>query len=328
MFSLRASRSGFATLIWCFVAAGWLISAAQAKKQPPAPQCSFAVVSKLMAGNQNICDDGTVMRLAHDGHVYEQNQLGIASVLAIRPDYTTQEALNWFRKAALKGYAPAQVNLAVMYGNGWGTSRNYAAALQWLKAASDQHYAKADYNLGIFYMQGTGVRQDYGEALRWFQKAAEGGDSSGQTNLGYLYDRGLGVRADPAVAVSWYEKAARAGNPLGEYNLGDMCLRGEGIAQSDSQAFQWFEKAAEQGHTGAQIKLAYMYAQGRATKPDPEYAYVLLTAAAKAGDDRGRELATSLERTLSAKQITDAKSRAENLQVSSRAVMAVSEMAP
>jgi TPR repeat protein len=327
MFSIRASRSVFATLIWCFVGVSCLSSLAQAKKQQPTQQCSFAVVSKLMAGSQNICDDGTVMRLAHEGHVYEQNQLGIASVLAIRQDYTTQEALNWFRKAALKGYAPAQVNLAVMYGNGWGTPRNYAAALQWLKAASDQHYARADYNLGIFFMQGTGVRQDYGEAFRWFKKAAEEGDGSGQTNLGYLYDRGLGVKADSAVAVSWYEKAARGGNPLGEYNLGDMYLRGEGIAQSDSQALHWFEKAAEQGHTGAQIKLAYMYAQGRGTKADPEYAYTLLTAASKAGDDRGRELAASLERTLSAKQIADAKSRAADLQVSSRA-MTATEMEP
>jgi TPR repeat protein len=325
MDGIRRSRS---TLVLCFIAVACLTSAGQAIKETVTKQCSFAVVSKLMATSNEICDHGTILKLAHEGHVYEQNQLGIASILVIRPDYTTQEALSWFRKAALKGYAPAQVNLAVMYANGWGTPRNYAAALQWLEMASNQHYAKADYDLGILYMQGTGVRQDYGEAFRWFKRAAEAGDISAQTNLGYLYDRGLGVKADAAAAVSWYEKAARVGNPLGEYNIGDMYLRGEGIGQSDSEAFHWFEKAAAQGHTGAEIKLAYMCAQGRGTNADPEHAYALITAASLAGDDRGRELATSLERVLSEEQIANARSRAANLPKSSRAVTASTEMRP
>src|SRR5262249_19620247 len=138
-------------------------------------QCSLAIVSRLVPGKGKTCDSGTVLRLAREGQVYQQNQVGIASVLALGPDFSARDALKWFQKAALNGYAPAQVNLAVMYVNGWGTPQNYGAALQWLKAASEQHYARADYNLGILYMQGTGVRQDYNEALRCFQKAAEAG---------------------------------------------------------------------------------------------------------------------------------------------------------
>ena len=291
-------------------------------------ECSLAVVSKLLANNAKVCDTGTVLRLARQGQVYQQNQLGIASALALGPDYKVDEALRWFQKAALNGYAPAQVNLAVMYANGWGTPQNYGVALQWLKAASEQHYAVADYNLGLLYMQGAGVRRDYGEALRWFQKAAEGGDSWAQTNLGYLFDQGLGVPANAATAAFWYGKAAHAGNALGKFNLGDLYLRGEGVGQSDTEAVRWFQEAADQGHTGARIKLAYMYAQGRGTKRDPEYAYVLLAAASEAGDKRGNELLLSLERLLSPSQLVAARIRAARLQATQYGFNRPSRFAP
>jgi TPR repeat protein len=324
------SRKEFVTIILVLITVVLLrnFSEGQDSKPGPPSECSLAVVSHLFSNSGKVCDTATVVRLAHQGRLYQQNQLGIASVLALGPDYSAREALKWFEKAALNGYAPAQVNLAVMYANGWGTPQNYGVALQWFRAASQQHYPRADYNLGILYMQGTGVRQDYGEALRWFQKAADAGDSSAETNLGYMYDSGLGVAPDPASAVSWYGKAAKSGNPLGEYNLGDMYLEGKGVAQNDVEALQWFQKAAEQGHTGARIKLAYMYAQGRGVKPDLEYAYTLVTAASRAGDSRGIELLPSLEGHLSTQQIKGAKARAASLRSTSPSLIAVTTLTP
>src|ERR1700730_12720741 len=67
------------------------------------------------------CDSKMVHEMALRGQAFEQNQMGIASVLAIGPDYSAKEALTWFRQAAQRGYAPAQVNRAVMHINGWGT---------------------------------------------------------------------------------------------------------------------------------------------------------------------------------------------------------------
>src|SRR5580704_14514794 len=125
-------------------------------------QCSLAVVSRLVASDRPVCEDGIVRQMAGRGHAFEQNQLGIASILAIGPDYDEREALKWFGQAAQRGYAPAQVNLAVMLANGWGTPVNYGRALEWLHAAADQHFARAYYNLGILYMEGKGVRQDNG----------------------------------------------------------------------------------------------------------------------------------------------------------------------
>src|SRR5260221_11377072 len=85
-------------------------------------QCSLAVVTRQHVGSQRICDPKTVRILARNGHVFEQNQLGIVSMLGIGPDYDPQKALQWFEQSPRKGYAPAQVNLGVMYANGWGTA--------------------------------------------------------------------------------------------------------------------------------------------------------------------------------------------------------------
>ena len=295
------------------VAAILLIDTSVYAQDSTEQQCSLAIVSRARGSQVKVCDSGVVEEMARKGHVFEQNQMGIASVLAISPDYNVKEALSWFQRAAQRGYAPAQVNLAVMYSNGWGTPVDYGAALRWLHAAADQGFARAYYNLGILYLEGQGVRRDYDEAFRWFQKGAQAGDSSAQTNLGYLYDQGLGCPRSPTTAVSWYRKAADAGDPLGENNLADLYLRGEGVAQNDADAFRLFQKAAAQGQTGARIKLGYMYAEGRGTQQDRQTAYAWIRAASLAGDPRGSDLLHSLEKVLSPEQLVRAQEQAQRL---------------
>jgi uncharacterized protein len=314
--ALRRTAAGFFALLLGLTTG----SDTQAQTNPN-QQCSLAAVSRLVGQDTNVCDTKVVQHLAEQGQAFAQNQMGISSVLVIGPDYiapdpigpdhAAQKALAWFQKAAQQGYAPAQVNLAVMHINGWGTPVNYGAALHWLHAAADQHFGRAYYNLGVLYLDGKGVRPDNDEAFYWFQRGAAAGDSSAQANLGYFYDQGMGCKRNLELAVMWYRKAADAGNPFGENNLADLYLRGEGIRQDDSAAFSWFQKAADQGETGARIKLGYMYAEGRGTKKDPEAAYAWIAAATAAGDPRGKELLHSLEQVLSAKQIAGASARAQ-----------------
>ena len=277
-------------------------------------QCSIAIVARTVGAKVHICDLATVKDLAAHGHSFEQNQMGIASILKIGPEYSVNDAFDLFQRSAQKGYAPAQVNLGVMYLNGWGVERNYARALYWFqKAATEGSSARAYYNLGILYLNGQGVKQDYEQARRYFQSGAKLGDSSAQTNLAYLYDRGLGAPQDSKLAFQWYSKAASAGNPLAQHNLGDMYLRGEGVQQNDATALAWFEKAAAQRQTGAEIKLAYMLAEGRGTAKDSQKAYSYLLAASLAGDNRGKDLKSTLESRLSAEQLEQATKYAASL---------------
>ena len=227
--------------------------------------------------------------------------------------HTMQEAHKWFLKAARRGYAPAEVNLAVLSLAGWGTEANAGEALYWLHMAAQQGYAPAIFDLGILYLGGCGVRRDYAEAFRFFEKVALVGDRAAQTNLGYLYDQGLGVTQNRSEAAKWYHVAADQGEPRAQYNLGDLYLRGQGVELDEAAAFAWFRKAALAGHSEARIMLGSMYAAGRGTPRDPAAAYMWLTLATLQGDARGNSKRDEIKSQLTMEELAEATVRAQSL---------------
>jgi TPR repeat protein len=247
----------------------------------------------------------------------QTNPMGLSLAPIVGPQITIEEARKQFESGAHRGYAPAQVNLGVLYAYGWGVSQNLGTAVYWIGLAADQGNVQALANLGIFYCNGWGVRQDQAKAVRLFQTAAQAGDTGAMTNLGYAYDQGIGVFKNQQLAADWYRKAADRGDATGQNNLADMYLRGEGLAQDDKAAFELFSKAASQGNTGACIKLGYMYLTGRATQKDPETAYAWIKFASNAGDKRGAEYLHSLSSKLTSAQLKHAEERARNLQLRS-----------
>jgi uncharacterized protein len=306
-------------LVFPLVLAAFLLSPNASGQQltgqpaPAEPACPLMVSGHLPEDAKGDYDQRPLTAADSPTPDPELTRLGIASTLVLAPGRTLLDARQKFEKAARKGYAPAQVNLGVLYVYGCGTPRNYGAALYWLTSAADQGSSGAHTNLGILYLQGRGVKQDFAEALRHFRVAANAGDASAMVNLGYMNDAGLGTPVDHAAAAEWYRQAAERGDPLAQNNLADLYLRGEGLPQNDVLAFAWFKKAAASGNTGARIKLGYLYATGRATRKDPETAYVWILAATLAGDRRGTEYLLPLESQLSPAQLEQAKRRAKQL---------------
>ncbi len=242
-----------------------------------------------------------------------ENEKGIVFVQAPESARTLEEAHRWFEKSARRGYAPAQVNLAVLSLAGWGAPPNAGTALYWLREAARRKYALAYFDLGILYFNGCGVRQDYQEAFDYFEKGAEAGDHAAQMNLGYFYDKGLGVAQERAQAAVWYRKAAESGVAQAQYNLADLYTHGEGVPLDEGMAFKWFQKAAVQGHIGARVILGTMFAQGRGTEMDLPSAYMWLSAAALQGDSRGSATLRGLERQLTSEQLAQSRLRAQSL---------------
>lgn len=226
---------------------------------------------------------------------------------------TMQEAHKWFLKAARRGYAPAEVNLAVLSLAGWGAQASAGEALYWLHMAAQQGYAPAIFDLGILYLGGCGVRRDYVEAFRLFEKGALRGDPAAQTNLAYLYDQGLGVTQNRSQAAKWYRLAADQDEPRAQYNLGDLYLRGEGIERDESAAFGWFQKAALAGHAEARIMLGSLYAAGRGTPRDPAAAYMWLALAALQGDSRASGKLDEVKSQLTREELAEATVHAQSL---------------
>jgi len=245
----------------------------------------------------------------------DENRAGIETALVLGPGKSLKDARKWFERAAVQGYAPAQVNLAIFYINGWGGgSPNYGSALYWLKSAAQQGQPRAYTNLGILYLNGWGVAKDYSEAMKDFRFAAEHGEMGAMVNVGYMTEKGMGTAVDQAGAAEWYRRAAEQGDGLGQNNLADSYLRGIGVAQNDELAALWFQRAADQGQTAARIKLGYLYMVGRGLKKDPAAAYSLILAASLGGDHRGDEYLPSLREQLTAEQVEQATRRAQELQ--------------
>lgn len=288
-----------------------------ANAQDAAAVRTSACVSPGM--KQLLVREGNSIRVAVAGQSTTQqpgsreNERGIAAAQGPESLRTLQQTHDWFEKGARRGYAPAQVNLAVASLAGWGMTPNAGTALYWLREAANQGYALAYYDLGILYMNGCGVRQDYREAFRFFEQGANASNAAAQMNLGYLYDQGLGVAQDHVTAAAWYGKAAEAGVPEAQYNLADLYVHGEGVPRDDFLAFAWFQKAARQGHAAARIMLGLMYAAGQGTAKDLQSAYAWLAAAALQGDNRASAMLATLERQLTPVQLAEANRRAQSL---------------
>src|ERR1700757_2188508 len=173
---------------FAFALAGWFSPVALGQQLLSADtsvgrDCLLAVSDRMPVESSNKCNQQPISELARSGHAFAENQMGIESALVLGPQRRIGDARKWFEKAAGKGYAPAQVNLAVLYLNGWGGPQNYGAALYWLKSAADKGKARAHTNLGILYLKGWGVTRDYDEALKNFHYAAEHGETGAMDDL-------------------------------------------------------------------------------------------------------------------------------------------------
>ena len=124
-----------------------------------------------------------------------------------------QNAAKYYRKAAERGHAKAQINLGWCYENGNGVDKDLKQAVEWYSKAAEQGDAIAQCNLGVCYHNGTGVGKDLKQSVEWFRKAAEQGNVKAQVYLGGCYYYGIGVKEDDNQAEYWWREANKQGIP-------------------------------------------------------------------------------------------------------------------
>ena len=121
------------------------------------------------------------------------------------------EALKWLRKAADQGEPHAQYNLAAMYVQGLGVSKDEVEAAKWMQKAADQGLAAGQFGLGSMYAHGKGVPQSASEAANWYRKAVEQGDPAAMNNLAFLLATTTDSKLrNPKEAVGIAQKAVAA----------------------------------------------------------------------------------------------------------------------
>lgn len=103
---------------------------------------------------------------------------------------------------------------------GSGLSRNPVLAVDYLRRSADLGYAPAQVVLGALYQVGRDVPRQPGQALDWYKKAADQDDPLAQWLAGSLIYSGEGALRDLNEASAWFQKAAKHGDPFGQYLLG------------------------------------------------------------------------------------------------------------
>jgi TPR repeat protein len=207
-------------------------------------------------------------KAADQGHPGAQVNLGLMYQNGFGIQKDGAQAVVWYRKAADQGFAGAQNALGLMYQTGQGIAKDDVQAANWYRKAADQGYANAEDALGLMYQNGLGVVKDYLQAAALYRKAADQGYARAQTNLGFMYDKGLGIPKDDLQANFWYRKAAAQGYAVAQTNLGFNYESGQGVAKDFEQAVAWYRKAADQGFDVAQDYLGNMYSWGRGVPKD------------------------------------------------------------
>jgi len=178
---------------------------------------------------------------------------------------------HYFTIAANRGHVQAQMDLATMYAEGIGVSRDLDKFLYWSEKVADQGVADAAFNMGYLYFSGGAggrIKVDYTKALKYLKLAADAGRFSACPYLGTMYLKGWGVKADNMEALKWFKLGAENGDALSENNLGFMYLKGVGTPKDTAKALEYLQKADAHGNHGAAMSLGLMYENGDGVPQD------------------------------------------------------------
>ncbi|MGA9724883.1 MAG: tetratricopeptide repeat protein [Candidatus Binatus sp.] len=108
------------------------------------------------------------------------------------------------RRGADSGSRVDQSVLGLCYLYGVDVEINYKEAFRLLTSAGT---SRAVANLARMYAEGLGISKDVAEAVRLYRAVAKF-EFRAQLELGRIYSRGVGVPADPDEALRWYSAAA------------------------------------------------------------------------------------------------------------------------
>ncbi|WP_201587996.1 tetratricopeptide repeat protein [Psychrobacter jeotgali] len=153
--------------------------------------------------------------------------------------------VNELSSRASQGNDHAQFYLAKRLQKGQGIAQNTQQAIQWYTRAAEQGVAPAQLNLAIMYLRGEGVQPNINQARKWLEKAAMRGDNRASYTLALLDEK----QKNLVDAYKWYDLAARDGmldekvrnKARGKIGQLALNLSSTDIASARSQADSWFQ---------------------------------------------------------------------------------------
>jgi uncharacterized protein len=252
-------------------------------------------------------------------------------------DYRAGNYKNAFKEwteAAQDGDPDAQYNIGCLYVRGEGVPKNLAWATDWFQRAADQgdidaatwllfanpltddsrkKYFSAKYKPSDkFHITFVGQRSD-GKITRRPCKTDEKDGAEIEFETGLMFENGLpGYPKNDKQAAEWYRKASDRNFAEAQTHLAYMYTDGRGVEKNQTEAGQLFRRAAEQGNARAQAALGLFYANGSfGFAKDPVLGYALISHAADAGDELGRNCLSKVVALMSVEQFSKGQTLAK-----------------
>ena len=183
-----------------------------------------------------------------------------------------RKALDLFEKAARFGWAdPANdAGDVLAYHGGIDDKPDYNEAFKWYLKAAERGSAHSQYEVADAYRTGKGISPDAQESARWIAKytsslpkKALAGDADSQYWLARAYESGLGISKNESEARRWYEKAVAQGHPHACNQLGLLLWNLRPVTKKNqATAVALFKEGARNGCPFAQLNLARHYDAG------------------------------------------------------------------
>lgn len=188
---------------------------------------------------------------AEGGSANAQNNYGRCLMEGLGVAKNVIEAREWFQKAADQGQLMAIFHLGYSY----EVEGDYIHAIYWYKIAAEKGDSQSQANLAALYFQGQGVTKDLQKAFYWFEKAANQDLPDAVFFVGYMYLNGVGTAKNPKKGAELYIKAANLGVAPAQKMVGVMYENGAFLEKNLSKAIEWYRKAAIQGDEEARQQL-------------------------------------------------------------------------
>jgi hypothetical protein len=252
----------------------WYTGAAQAGWGPALEQLGL------------LADQGQADAQVSVGHTYVSNP-GISGY-----PRDLEKAVQWYQRAADRGHAEAQYQMAISCLKGRGLQQDDVQAAVWYRRAAEQDHGSAQYQLGEMYLAGSGVSQDDVAAMEWFRRAASEVERNwflhwcqrglkSETSLSWEGLKAEGIRPDQ---LDDLRAKADEGDLLSQMNLGLVYYYGLSVAQDTTAAAGWFRRASDAGDDEGQWILGRMHRDGEGVPQDDDEAVRLFRLAVGQAD--------------------------------------------
>lgn len=175
---------------------------------------------------------------------------GLDALAGIGVGQNDLNAIDYFRRSADLGYAPAQTVMGYFYETGVKVTADPNAAAEWYKKAAKQDDRVGEWLLGRLYYTAA-IPRDLDAAETWLKRAANQGDPYGAYLLGLVKLE----RNDYVSAAAMFRKAAMLGIPLAQQQLGELLKDGKGIDADKTQAYAWLLVSYDAGNRNAANSL-------------------------------------------------------------------------